>query len=186
MLAIILSILTFIIGSILITVLIFYFAGLPFSSLQENQLYVFFAILISAILASMVYGRGTKHRAREVANYLNEKLDLDIKGEDIAGLLRLLERFPPFVVNSYIETNINVVKEFELPIKEQISKLKNEDLKKINIIMGMPTIKIQELLNDLYLITNLEQFKILAEPRAKPLIELNMIELEKILSKNKH
>lgn len=179
--AIVLSILTFIGGSVLITMIIFYIARMPLSSLWENQLYVFFAILLSAILASMVYGRGSKQRAEEVADLLNEKLEISIEGGDIAGMLKLLERFPPFVVNSYVSTNVNAVKEFEAPIKKYISHLSDEDLIKLNKVMEMPISRLQEILYDLYLKTGLEQFKILAESNAKPLIQLNLNELKKIL-----
>ena len=45
----------------------------------------------------------------------------------------------------------------------------------------MPVPELQNLLNELYLITNIEQFKLLAEPKADPLIELNVEELKRIL-----
>lgn len=182
-LAIILAILTFIIGSILITSIIFYIAQIPLSSIWEsqNQLYLFTAILISAAFASMVYGRGSKQRAEDSAEFLNGKLELGISEKDIAGLLKLLEQFPPFVVNSYISKNINVVEEFETQIKEKTAHLTDENLQKVRKIIEMPTSELQKILNELYLITNMEQLKILAEPRAEPLIELNLEELKKIL-----
>lgn len=181
--AIIAALLTFIIGSILLTSIIFYAAGIPLSSIWEsqNQLYLFSAILVSAVLASMVYGRGSKQRALDMAEFLNEKLELGIKGEDIAGLLKLLERFPPFVVNLYVSKNINAVEEFEIPIKEHTAHLTDEDLLKIRKILEMHVSELQNLLNEIYSITNLEQLKILAEPKAEQLIKLNLEELKKIL-----
>ncbi len=181
--AIILAILTFITGSILIISIIFYTVKIPLTSIWEsqNQLYAFSAILISAALASMVYGRGSKQRATDVAEFLNKKLEMDIRGKDIAGLLKLLERFPPFLVNLYVSKNINAIEEFKIPIKEHTTQLTDEDLLKIRKIVEMPAPELQSLLNDIYLITNLEQIKILAEPKAKPLIELNLEELKKIL-----
>ena len=178
------ALLTFIAGSIVITVLIFTFIGLPLSSIWQNQLYVFFAILISAIFASIVYGHGNKQKASDVADFLKEKLDLDIKEKDVAALLRLLRKFPPFVFNSYISSNINAVKEFDKTIKENTSHLTDDDLKEIRIIIEMPIPELQNVLNELYLITKLEQFKILADPKAVPFIELNLEELKKILFKD--
>ncbi|MGZ7117914.1 MAG: hypothetical protein ACXVHS_10815 [Methanobacterium sp.] len=179
--AIILAVLTFIFGSIIILWVIFYLAGLPLSSISQNQLYVFFAILISAILASLVYGRGSKQKSSDAAEFLNEKLDLEIKEEEIGGLLRTLKRFPPFLVNSYISKDINAVKEFKDPIKEHTAQLTDKDIFKIRKILEIPVSDLQDLLNELYLITNLEQLRILAEPRARPFIELNLEELKKIL-----
>lgn len=184
-LAIILAVLTFIVGSIVLTVAAFYIAKIPLSSMWEgqNQFILFSAILVSAVLASMVYGRGSKQKADDAAKFLNEKLDLGIKGEDIGRLLKLLENFPPFVVNGYISKDINAVKEFEIPIKEQTDKLTDENLKKVRKIIDMPVPELQKILNELYLITKMEQLKILAEPRAESLIELNLRELKRILFK---
>jgi hypothetical protein len=179
--AIVLAVLTFILGSVLLVCLIFYLAGLPLSSIPENQTYAVFAILVSAVLASLVYGRGSKERASVVAEYLNEKLEIEVEGKDIRGLIDLLEKFPPFVINSYVSENINGVKEFEEQIKEQTSHLTEEDLSKIRKVMEMPVPELQNLLNDLYLRTKLEQFKTLGEPKAEPLIALNLKELKKIL-----
>ncbi len=179
--AIILAVLTFILGSVLLVTLIFYLAGLPLSSIPENQTYVFFAILVSAVLASLVYGRGSKERALVVAEYLNEKLGIEVKGEDIRGLIDLLEKFPPFVINSYVSGNINAVEEFEEQIKEHTSQLTEDDLSKIRKVVDLPIPELQNLLNELYLKTNLEQFKTFADPKAGPLIELNLEELKKIL-----
>ena len=182
-LAIILALLTFIFGSIILTVVACFIAKIPMTSIWEgqNQFILFSAILISAILASMVYGRGSKQKADDAAKFLNEKLDLEIQSKDIGRLLKLLENFPPFVINSYISKDINAVKEFENPIKDQSAKLTDKDLLKVRKIIYMPVPELQKILNELYLITNMEQLKILAEPRAEPLIELNLNELRRIL-----
>ena len=182
-LAIILAVLTFVVGSIVITLAAFYVAKIPISTIWEgnNQYILFTAILVSAILASMVYGRGTKQKADESAEFLNERLGIQIRGKDIGKLLKLLENFPPFVVNMYISKNINAVEEFEIPIKEYMAKLNDKDLSKAREIIEMPISEIQDILNELYVITNMEQFKILSQPKAVPLIELNLNELKKVL-----
>ena len=182
-LAIILALLTFIFGSIILTVVACFIAKIPITSIWEgqNQFILFSAILISAILASMVYGRGSKQKADDAAKFLNEKLDLEIQSKDIGRLLKLLENFPPFVINSYISKDINAVKEFENPIKDQSAKLTDKDILKVRKIIYMPVPELQKILNELYLITNMEQLKILSEPKAEHLIELNLNELRKIL-----
>lgn len=129
----------------------------------------------------MVYGRGSKQKADNAAEFLNEKLDLGIKGEDIGKLLKLLENFPPFVVNGYISKDINAVEEFEEVIRENTKQLTDEDLLKVRKIIEMPVPELQKILHELYVITNMEQLKILAEPRADHLIELNLKELRRIL-----
>lgn len=181
--ALILSALTFILGSVLLTGLIFYAFGIPLSSIWEgqNQIYFFFAVLVSAVLASMVYGRGSKERAEEATDFLNQKLDMKVREKQVAPLLKLLESFPPYVVSDYVSQNINVVEEFENLIRENTAQIKDEDLQNLRKILDMPVPDIQNLLMELYSVTRMEQLKILAEPEAEPLIELNRDELKRVL-----
>lgn len=177
---IILAILTFVIGSILLVNVIFYLFGYTISSFKEHQLYIFFAILISALLASMVYGHGSKERASLVKEILEESPGITIDKKVIYKVLRTIEQVPPFVVNKYVSLNINAVNEFDKSIEKYKRELSDEDLLKIRKIIETPIEELQILLNRLYLETNMEQFKILAEPEARPLLELNLQELKKI------
>lgn len=179
--SIILAGLTFIICSILIVNIIFYFLGYPLSSLSGHQIYVFFAILVSAVLASMVYGRGSKERASHVREILMESFKITVEEKIIYQVLRTIEAVPPFVVQKYVSLNINTVEEFDNKIKQYKSELSDEDLSKIRKIVETPAEELQIVLGKIYLKTNMEQFKIISEPEAKPLIELNLQELKKIL-----
>jgi hypothetical protein len=179
--AIILAIFTFLAVSTLLTIIIFYLFGYPLSSLAEHQLYVFLAILAGALAASMVYGRGTKERAAEVAQILNNSLGISVEEKVIWKVLNTLDQLPPFVVNKYVTMNINAVEEFEDQINDQKNKLSDDDLLKIRKIIENPVDKLQEVLNELYTVTDMEQFKIMADPTAKPLIELNLGELKRVL-----
>lgn len=179
--AIILAILTFVLGSIMLTGLIFYLFGYPLSSLAEHQLYVFFAILVSAVIASMVYGRGSKERASNVAKILEKSLQIQVKESDIWKVLSTLDQLPPFVVDKYVAMKINVVEELEDQIEDYKKNLSEEDLLKIRKVIETPVEELQGVLNELYLETKMEQFKKMAAPEAKPLIELNVQELKKIL-----
>jgi hypothetical protein len=180
MLAIILAILTFVLGSVLLVSIIFYIFNYPISSIPEHQLYFFFAILVSALFASMVYGRGSKERASNVAKILDDSLGLEIKEDDIWKVLRMVEQMPPFVVNKYVSLNINALEEFEDKIEDYKSRLSDKDLLEIKRVIEMPIPELQDLLDKLYLETKLEHFKILADPKAAPLIELNLQELKRV------
>ncbi|MGB9979266.1 hypothetical protein [Methanobacterium sp.] len=179
--AAILAVLTFIVGSVLLTVIIFYALGYPLSSIPQNQPFVFLAILISAFLASRVYGGGGTERAAKATKYLNETLGLKLNEKDVWKALRAVEHMPPYAIKKYITLNINAVDEFEVRIKDYTDKLSEEELLTIKRIIEMPVPELQNILNNLYLETKLEQFKVLSEPEAKPLIELNVKELKKIL-----
>jgi len=155
--------------------------GYPIDSIPEHQLYVFFAILVSAVLASMVYGRGSNERASDVAKFLNESLELEIKEADIWKILRIVEQLPPYVIDRYVSMNINAVKEYESQIEDYKNKMTEDDLLKIKRIIEMPIPELQNLLDKLYLKTNLIQFKKLGDPKAQKLLTLNLQELKKIL-----
>ena len=179
--AITFAVLTFIVGSILLVNVIFYLFGYPISSFTEHQQYVFFAILISAVLASMVYGRGSKQRATRVREILEESLGVNVNEKDIYKILHTVEQVPPFVVNKYVSLNINAVEEFDDRIYKYKKDLNKDDLSNIRKIVETPVEELQTLLDKLYLETKMEQFKILAGPDAKPLIEINLLELKRAL-----
>ncbi len=181
LIAIILAVLTFILGSILFTIIIFYIFGYPLSSIADHQLYVFFGVLVSIVLATLVYGRGSKEHASNVTRVLNESLDLDVEEETVRKLLSNFKRFPPFLVNVYVSKDMNAVKEFESQIDEYKSQLSDEDLLKIGKVIEMPIPELQNLLDKLYLETNLEQFKILADSKAESFLALNIKELKRVL-----
>lgn len=179
--AIILAILTFIIVSIILVSVIFYIFGYPISSIPQHQTYVLFAVLVSAVIASFVYGRGSKERASKVSLLISESLGFEVRESDVWKVLHTIEQMPPSVVNKYVSLNINAVEEFEDQIKIYKTKLSDMDLLKIKKISETPVKEIQDLLSKIYAETNLEQFKILAEPEAESLIRLNRDELKRIL-----
>jgi hypothetical protein len=179
--AIILAVLTFILGSFLLTSLIFYLLQYPLSSIPDHQNYLFLAILTSALLASLVYGRGSKERASRVVNILEESFGITYPEKDIYKVLRIIEQLPSFVVQKYIDMKINAAEEFEDQIKDYKNKSSEEDLSKIKNIIETPIEQLQDLSYKLYLETELEQFKLMSEPQALPLIELNIKELKRIL-----
>ncbi len=179
--AIILAVLTFLLGSVLFIYVIFYISGYPLTSIPQHQLYAFFGILVSAVLASMVYGSGRKERAENLTKYLNESLELEIKEDYIKKVLSIVERAPPFLINVYVSKDMNAVESFESQIEKYESQLTDEDRLIIRRIIEMPIPELQNLLNDIYMKTNLEQFKILADSKSEPFLTLNVRELKKVL-----
>ncbi len=76
---------------------------------------------------------------------------------------------------------MNAVESFKDQIKEYKNQLTEEDKDKIRRISDMPIPELQNLLNECYLTTKLEQFKILADPEAEQFLTLNLQELKKVL-----
>lgn len=179
--AIILAVLTFLLGSILLISILFYILGYPLSSIPEHQLYVFTMILISALLASMVYGRGSKERAARVVQILEDSFGVSIKEDVIWKVLRIIEQLPPGLVDKYVKLNINAAEEFEDKLIEYRENLSDEDLSKIKKIIYTPIDDLQLILNTLYKETKMEQFKVLADQKARSLIKLNVDKLKEII-----
>jgi len=179
--AIIAAIIAFILGSILVISIIFYFFGYPLSSIFQHQTYAFSGILVGVILASIVYGNRRKELAMNLTKVLDDSLDLEIKEEDVKKVINTVQRIPPFLINVYVDKDMNAVESFKDQISKYKSQLTDEDKIIIRRILEMPIPELQNLLNKSYLKTNLEQFKILAEPKSEAFLTLNLKELKKIL-----
>ncbi len=182
-LAIIAAILTFIASSVLFTGIILYIGKIQLSALWEsqNQLYFFTGILVAGGLATIVYGRGGTEKAARAVIVVDEMMGIEVDKKDMWRILRAVEQMPPFAVNKYVSENINGVEWFEDQILEYKNKLDDEDLLKIKNVLEKPVEELQKVMGRLYKETNLEQFKILAQPEANELITINLQELQKIL-----
>ncbi len=112
---------------------------------------------------------------------MNESLELEIKEDYIKEVLSIVERAPPFLINVYVSKDMNAVESFESQIEKYKSQLTDEDRLIIRRIIEMPIPELQNLLNDIYMKTNLEQFKILADSKSEPFLTLNVRELKKVL-----
>lgn len=182
-LAIIASILTFIVASVIFTSIMLYIGKIPLSALWEsqNQLYFFTGILLAGGLATIVYGRGGTEKSKRAVKVVDEMLGIEVDKKDMWRIIRAVEQMPPFALNKYVSDNINGVEWFEDQILDYKSKLDEEDLLKIKKVLEMPVGELQNILGRLYEETNLDQFKILADPEAEELITINLQELKKIL-----
>ena len=109
------------------------------------------------------------------------KLDLEIKEDDIKEVLGIFERVPPFLLKIAISKNMNAVKSFGGQIEEYKGRLTIEHREKIRKVMEMPVPELQKLLDEIYLKTNCKQFKILAQSKSAAFLELNLCEFEKVL-----
>lgn len=175
------AVLTFIAGSVIITSAIFYLLGYPISSISEHQIYAAFAILVSAGLASLVYGRGSNDRAKKASQCLDETMGITVDPKTMWKILRAVEQMPVFVVRDYVLKDINAVEAYDEMIIDYKSKISEEDMLKIKKVLDTPVPRLQEVLSELYHVTNLEQFKIIADPVAEHLILVNLEELKKVL-----
>jgi hypothetical protein len=105
----------------------------------------------------------------------------EITEEDVLQFMDQFTRVPPLLLKIVVSGNSNVIPSFRGQIEEYKNNLSQEKLLKIRKVMDMPTEELQEILSRVYSKTHQEQLKILADRKAKPFIEKNLSELEKIL-----
>ena len=106
---------------------------------------------------------------------------IEITEQDVLEFMDQFTRVPPLLLKIVVSGNSNVVTSFRGQIEEYKNDLSQQDLVKIRKVMEMPTEELQEILKRAYSQTHQEQLKILADRKAKPFIEKNLRELEKIL-----
>lgn len=105
----------------------------------------------------------------------------EITDQDVLQFMDQFTRVPPLLLKIVVSGNSNVVTSFRGQIEEYKNNLTQEDTLKIRKVMDTPTEELQEILKQAYSKTHQEQLKILADRKAKPFIEKNLRELEKIL-----
>ena len=105
----------------------------------------------------------------------------EITEDDVLQFMDQFTRVPPLLLKIVVSGNSNVINSFRGQIEEYKNNLSPEETLKIRKVMDMPTEELQEILGKAYNQTHQEQLKILADRKAKPFIEKNLVELEKIL-----
>lgn len=112
------------------------------------------------------------------------KEDIKITEEDVIGLLDIFTKVPSIILKGIVAGKSNVVKSFEGQILEYKTKLSDEEISKIKVVLEMPVSELREILYRSYKKTGKKQLKILSEPKAEPFIEKNLDAIEKILFKD--
>ena len=102
---------------------------------------------------------------------------------DIEEYEKLFSLTPPFLLERFAKKNTNIVLKFKSNIEGFLSGMDENHKHKLDIVLNSPVDELQGLMNEAYKHSNKKQYKILANPKYKQFIELNLNELEKILMK---
>ena len=108
-------------------------------------------------------------------------MDEKITYEDVIEYQHLFSLMPSFLLERMAKKNSNLVKKFESSIRSHLDKLNATQKNKLNIILASEVEELQELMHETYSKTNKKHFKILANPKYREFIELNLEELKKII-----
>ena len=107
-------------------------------------------------------------------------MDEKITYEDVLQHQHLFALAPPFILERMAKRNSNLVDKFRSNIQSHIDSLSDDQRTKLNIILNSDVDDLQAIMKEAYVKTNKKQYKILADPKYKDFIELNLNELRKL------
>ncbi len=109
--------------------------------------------------------------------------EIIITENDVIETMGLFTKVPAILLRGWVSKNSNLVKSFSNQIESYKNKLSPRDMARAEKVMEMPVEELQEILKKAYDRTGKKQLKILADPKAKEFIVLNLQEARKVLFK---
>ena len=104
-----------------------------------------------------------------------------ISYDDLKEHEHLFTLAPSFILKRMARKNSNLVDKFKSTIESHLNKLSDEQKAKLHIILDSDVDELQELLRQACEKTRIKQYEILANPKYKEFIELNLRELRKLI-----
>ena len=108
---------------------------------------------------------------------MEDKLTYD----DVKDYEHLLTLAPPFFLKRMAKKNSNLVNKFKPRVESFLNSLSDNQKRKLDILLVTDVYDLQELMGEAYNKSNKKQYKILADPKNREFIELNIEELKKIV-----
>ncbi|MDO5859625.1 hypothetical protein [Methanobrevibacter sp.] len=102
--------------------------------------------------------------------------------DDIKDYEKLLSLAPSFLLERYAKKNTNLVLKFESKIRPFIDKMNDGQKNKLDIVLNSEIEELQSILQDAYQKSNKKQYKILANPKYRKFIEINLDEIREMTS----
>ena len=101
--------------------------------------------------------------------------------EDIREYEKLFSMAPPFLLKRFAKRNSNLVSKFRSRIESHLGNINEDQKNKLDILLNTDIDTIQGLMSEAYQKSGLKQYEILANPKDKEFIELNIGEIRKIV-----
>lgn len=102
--------------------------------------------------------------------------------EDVEQYEKMFTLTPSFLLERFAKKNTNLVLKFESKARHFLDNLSDYQKNKLNIVLNSDIDELQAVMSDAYSRTNKKQYKILANPKYKEFIELNLDEVRKIIN----
>ena len=100
---------------------------------------------------------------------------------DVREYEDLFKLAPSFLLERFAKKNSNVVLKFKSQIESHLHKLNDAQKNKLDMILKKDVEELQAIMHEAYQISKVKQYKILANPKYKEFIEINLNEIRKIL-----
>lgn len=104
----------------------------------------------------------------------------ELSYEDIKEYGHLFTIAPSFVLEMMARKNSNIVLKFKSTIRSFLESLSDEEMIKLDLILTSDVDVLQDLMNEAYAKSGKKRYKILAKPKYKNFIILNLGEIEKL------
>ncbi len=100
---------------------------------------------------------------------------------DVREYESLFRMAPTFLLERFAKKNSNIVLKFKSQIISQINGLSDEQLEKLDLMLRTDIVELQAIMQKAYLKTKIRQYKILANPKYREFLEINLNELRKLI-----
>ena len=104
-----------------------------------------------------------------------------ISYEDIKPYEKLFTATPAFLLERFAKRTTNFVLKFKSKVESFLDGLDDNQKKKLDIVLNSDTEELQAVMADAYEKTNIKQYKILANPKYKEFIQININEIENMI-----
>lgn len=101
--------------------------------------------------------------------------------KDVEEYEHFLTLAPTFLLKRMAKKNSNLVNKFKPKVQSYLNSLNDNQKEKLDILLVTDTDDLQKLMGEAYSKSNKKQYKILADPKNREFIELNINELRKMV-----
>ena len=107
--------------------------------------------------------------------------EIQLSYEDVKEYEKMFTLTPPFLLERFAKKKTNLVSKFESKVKSFLAGLNDNKKKKLEIVLNSDIDELQAVMAEAHEISGKKQYKILANPKYKEFIELNLNEVRKIV-----
>lgn len=107
--------------------------------------------------------------------------DRKLTYDDVKEYESLFTMAPSFILGSMIKRNSNLVSKFKSTVVSSLKNLDDKQKEKLEIILDSDVSELQNVMKVAYSKSKKKQYKLLADPKAKKFIELNLNEIRKLI-----